>query len=106
MLVEISISARLACLVLVDGGLFLFGLRFRSELRLGFMVLLAIVFGFYLQIRYGLILDYGSVTEIHQSHAMLMYTLGFMLLVLGGIPVLWAGLRFIFWMVGRLLKRS
>lgn len=105
MLVEIFISALFAGLVLVDAGLLLFGHRWGSGLRLGFVGLLAVVFGLYLQVRYGMILDYGSSAEIQDSHAMAMYTLGFVLQVLGGIPVLGAGLRIIFWLAARLLKK-
>ncbi len=35
----------------------------------GFISLLLIVFGFYLALKYGLILDYGSLEEINNSKA-------------------------------------
>jgi hypothetical protein len=41
-----------------------------------FISLISMSFGLYLLVRYGLIIDYGSATEIATNHAHLMVTLG------------------------------
>lgn len=52
---------------------------------LGFISLIAVGLGFYLWLKYGLILDYGTKLEDDKNHATQMNSLGLILMIAAGI---------------------
>ena len=81
--IEILISSILTLFVLIGTIRINFFKKEKDGLMVGLLSMLSILFGIYLCIKNGVILDYGTIEEINQTHAPIMSTLGIINLILG-----------------------
>jgi hypothetical protein len=81
--IEIIISCILSAFILLGAIRIHFFKKETMELPVSLISLLSILFGFYLWIKNGIILDYGTPEEINQTHTPMMVGLGVANAILG-----------------------
>lgn len=72
----------------------------------GLVSLLLLGFGFYLSIKYGLVLDYETVDEIKSTHAKLMSSFAIINLLTGIGFILISILKFVIWKIKQFIKKE
>jgi hypothetical protein len=61
--------------------------------------MLSILFGIYLLIKNGLVLDYGTVEEVNQSHAQIMFAFGITNGVIGLTFIVISIVKYLVWKI-------
>ena len=67
----------------------------------GLLSLVAIVYGTYLWISNGVIIEYGTETEINSSNAVWLFTIGILNLIAGLSYVFISLFRFLYWYISK-----
>jgi hypothetical protein len=97
--IEILISSIFILFVLIGAIRIKLFNKDNEGLIVGLMSMLSIIFGIYLWLKNGLILDYGTVEEVTQSHASIMFELGITNILIWLIFIVIPIIKYIVWKI-------
>ena len=97
--IEILISSVLILIVLIGAIRIKLFNKDNEGLMVRMMSILSIIFGIYLWLKNGLILDYGTVEEVTQSHASIMFELGITNILIWLIFIVISIIKYIVWKI-------
>lgn len=104
--VEIIIAGMLALFVLFETIFINIFKKDKNALLTGMVSLLSVLFGLYLCMKNGLILDYGTEQEIIKSHAFTMYVLGVANFCIGLLFIGISFIKYIIWQTRKVQNKS
>ena len=105
-IIEIFISCILTLYVFIGAIRINLSKKDKNGLIVGLISMISIVFGIYLWIKNGLILDYGTEEELIQTHAQIMFLFGIVNILIGLLFSIISILKYIFWRINRTENNS
>src|SRR3989344_2710466 len=97
--IEILFSSILSLSVIIGAIRTYLFKKQNDGLMLGVISMLSIMFGVYLWIKNGLILDYGTEEKIVQTNAQLMSNFGTMNVLIGSLFIIISILKYFIWKI-------